>query len=573
MHRYVLLIDCLAGLIFAAALAVAWYVPGLGDGWFSQVEKVGRRVAAKKGWVLLGVAVAAVGLRLSLLWLIPVPTPSGHDEFSYLLAADTFVHGRLTNPPHPMWVYLESFHINMQPTYMSKYPPAQGVILAVGKLLGHPWIGVLLSIAGMCAAITWMLQGWFPPVWAMLGGVIAVTNFAAFNYWTDEYWGGAAAAIGGALVMGALPRVWRRPGATNAVVLGLGVGIVANSRPFEGLIFCLPVAAAFAGWLWRRREQWRINLTRVVLPLAGVLGLTVVLMGYYNWRGTGNAWLFPYQVNERAYAIRPLFLWQTIGPPRHFLNPQFDKYYNHAQPYELEFMQAHFARSCWGRIKALSMFYMGVLVPVPVLTLRWLMRDGRMRLMLIQFALSLSVLLVVAPFTNHYFAPLTATLTAIVVQGLRHLRTWRHGGSAVGIGLSRLFLVLTLMTLPAHALKRIYEDHRGISWTDPEMPGRARIGDQLTNIAGKHLVLVRYERKHNVNYEWVYNAADIDHAKVVWAREIPGMDMTPLLRYYEGRRVWVVDADAVPAKLEPYGSGDITERINDTPATRKAQIK
>jgi hypothetical protein len=68
------------------------------------------------------------------------------DDFSFLLAADTFAHGRLANPTPAMWTHFESIHITMQPTYMSMYFPAQGLLLAAGKVLfGNPWFGILLS--------------------------------------------------------------------------------------------------------------------------------------------------------------------------------------------------------------------------------------------------------------------------------------------------------------------------------------------------------------------------------------------------------------------------------------------
>ena len=66
-------------------------------------------------------AMGAIALlaRVSLLPLYPVPTASVHDEFSYLLAGETFAAGRLTNPTPPLWVHFETFHELMRPTYMS----------------------------------------------------------------------------------------------------------------------------------------------------------------------------------------------------------------------------------------------------------------------------------------------------------------------------------------------------------------------------------------------------------------------------------------------------------------------
>ena len=81
---------------------------------------------------------------------------------------------------------------------------------------------------------------------------------------------------------------------------------------------------------------------------------------------------------------------------------------------------------------------------------------------------------------------------------------------------------------------------------------RAGILRQFEQSGEKHLVFVRYKFNHDTGDEWVYNDADIDHAKTVWAREIPGMDLSPLLRYFQNRDVWVFEPDEDDESVQPY---------------------
>ncbi len=530
-------------IIIGALLAVGCFTPLIGDRWLRRIEGLGARLARRKVWTLVAVALLAIVSRLALFLVMPLPKPATHDEFSYLLAADTFVHGRLANPPHPMWIFFDTFHVLQHPTYTSMYPPAQGGVLALGQLLGHPWIGVLFSMALMCASITWMLQGWFPPQWALLGGTLALLRIHLFTYWLDSYWGGAVPAIGGALVIGAFPRIVKRQRPRDAVLMGIGAGLLANSRPFEGLLFCIPVGIALIIWLLSDRSPaFRSTGLRVLLPLLCVSTLTLVFIGYYNRRVTGDAFLLPHVLDDRLHETIPLFVWQSYSP-RVYANAQFDGFYNvwvvgkYHQP---------FVRLCWNKFRDWWVFFLGSFLAIPLVTLPWVLRDRRTRLPLVLFVWCGLGLFAVVYFEAHYAAPMAAAFFILLVQAMRHLRRWEVRGRPVGIFLTRLVVVLAIARvgmLAVGAYRHPLQD-----WSIY----RARIVRQLEATPGKQLVIVRYAPDHNVHDEWVYNGADIDGGKVVWARDVPGRDLKPLLEYFRERRVWVLEADASPARLEEY---------------------
>ncbi|HTM49975.1 MAG TPA: hypothetical protein VL285_14885 [Bryobacteraceae bacterium] len=276
------------GLVVLAIMAAVARRGG-GRGSLGQIERWFGRLARQKTRAML-----VVGLTALIAGGVPrlfegIPRPQQYDEFSYLLGADTFAHARLTNPTHPMWEHFESFHILQKPTYMSMYQPGQALTLAAGQIIfGHPWFGVWISMAAMCAAICWMLQAWLPPGWALLGGLIAVMRIATFSYWIESYWGGPVAAFGGALVLGALPRLMRKGGWRNSLLLGAGVAILANTRPFEGLALAVPVAGLLAWWLVRAPRRWT-----VLAPATLVLCIAGAAMLHYNHAVTGNAFQLP----------------------------------------------------------------------------------------------------------------------------------------------------------------------------------------------------------------------------------------------------------------------------------------
>ena len=529
---------------------------------FRRLGRTFARLARRRALSVALVGLLALGGSAGLALVTGWPQPHYTDEFSYLLAGDTYAHGRLTTPTHPLWVHFENFHVIHQPSYASQYPPAQGLFLALGQVLtGRPVVGVWVSLALACMAVCWMLQAWLPPRWALFGALLATVRLTFWGhpfgpedrlpaYWGQSYLGGAVAALGGALVYGAARRLVTRPRARYSLLLGLGLAVLANSRPYEGLVCSLPAAGLLLVWpLGKRRPPVSVALTRVALPLALVLGPTFAGMASYNWRVTGSPLTMPYQVHEQTYASTPTLLWQPLLPERQYRHAALAENYRgwFLQEYQRQRTPAGLAFYSGAKLGKVLGFYLGVGLLLPLIALRYAARDRWLRFALLACAVELAGFLLTTGGLPHYVAPMTGLVFVVAVQALRQVRLWRWRGLPAGRAYVRAlpvaYLILVLLSLPL--------EHRA-GPADRHVQ-RALVLERLSHEPGRHLVLVRYAPKPlgMDHEEWVYNGADIDAAKVVWAREMGPEEDRALLEYFRGRRVWRVNADAVPAEPTP----------------------
>jgi hypothetical protein len=505
--------------------------------WPRWIQPFGQKLAAKTGWCMALLAALPIALRLALLPQYPIPSPGVSDDFSYLLLADTLRHFRLANPVHPLHQFFETFFVVQEPAYQSIFPLGQGLILAIGwTVFGHPWAGVALSVGALCALCYWMLRAWITPGWALVGGLLAVIEFGPLSQWMNSYWGGAVSGCAGCLVFGSLPRLRRGGGARYAVLLGLGIVLQSLTRPYEAIFLTLSVLLFFLA-----------NTKALLRPatIAALVGAPALGLLLLHWT------ISPYRLSQYEYGVPTTFTVQAVPTPHRPLTreQQLD--------YEQQSQVHENAGNYWlrwvSRIRFYRFFFLAPLyLAIPLFLLR--LREPRFAWVLLTILLFSFGTNFYPYFYTHYIAAITCLFVLIGVAGLERLSTWNEQAARI-----LLFLCAAhfLFWYGLHASRDTqldaalseFETWDAINHGDPQ--GRIAIRRQLDAAPGQQLVFVRYWPQHQFQ-EWVHNAADIDRAQIVWARDLGPDENQKLLRYYPNRIAWLLEPDAHPPLLRPY---------------------
>jgi hypothetical protein len=513
-----------------AAILVALFVS------WRRIAGWGEWLAARPRCSMALLAALPVALRLALLPHYPVPTPSGADDFSYLLLADTLRHFRFANAVHAMHRFFEAVFVLQEPSYSSIFPPGQGFVLIFG------WAGVLLTAAAFCALCYWMLRGWTQPKWALLGGLLAVIQFGPLCGWMNDYWGGLLSACAGCLMFGSLPRLRLSFHPRDGALLGIGIALQWLTRPFECLLACIAVAVFLLPANWRKLRQ---PLLAASVPLVLALGLTAI----QDRQVTGNWLTMPYMLSRYQYGVPAAFTTQPNPIPHRTLTPE--------QQLDYEAQTAVHGpgtgsfRAYWQRLASRIGFYrFFFLVPLFIAPLG-LFRDRRF------FWLAAAILIFALGanfypyFYPHYIAAETCLFLLVSVAGL----------AGLGSGIARIAAILCFthaifwycLHLAGSENQRIaltrFENWDFINLGDPGQ--RIAVNRQLDRLPGQLLVFVRYGPAHGF-HEWVHNAADIDSSRIVWAGDLGDAANRALIAYYPHRTPLLVEPDAHPARLTRY---------------------
>jgi hypothetical protein len=281
----------------------------------------------------------------------------------------------------------------------------------------------------------------------------------------------------------------------------------------------------------------RYSIPKLALCLLPVLAVS----GLHNFRITGSALTLPYQLSRQQYGVPQSFLFQPPVPrPPLTLKALIDGY--DSQLFSRMNLAENWLRTNTSKFFRFIGFFIDYYFLAPCLMIPWV--RIKHKAWLLGFCASLLLGNSLYPFYfNQYAAPLTGAIMIFALSGCMKLYSTRWGR----------FVVVFLLTCACFRTVRNFMQDRYQPAYAYIGPSRSGIDRQLRSTSGQHLVFVRYGSEHVYHWEWIYNDADIDNARIVWAHPLGANEDAALVKYYSRRRVWTVEPDNESIRLVEIG--------------------
>ncbi len=287
----------------------------------------------------------------------------------------------------------------------------------------------------------------------------------------------------------------------------------------------------------------------------------------------------PFQVNAATYQVAPILLWQSPNlVPAYHQQALREFHLFYALPLYTGARSVVGLFATWlVRTRDTWFFFFGpilsfqLLVAAAITPYGFSWSDLRLqtRFLLLAGGVSAAGLAAEVYYSPHYAAPMTCLILAIVLLAMRRVRGWQWRGKRAGVFLTRAVPLVCLSMILVRASVGRPHVSPGTLWPltaynaySVETP-RGRIRAELEGSSGRHLVIIHYRPHaepgkgggpHQWDHEWVYNEADIDEAKIVWAWDMGPSENQELITYFKDRHNWLVDLDAPDSGPVPYSA-------------------
>lgn len=483
-----------------------------------------------------------------------IPTAQTHDEFGYLLAADTFLNRRITNPTPLSPQHFEYFHILLNPVYASKYPPLQGVFLAIGKgSAGFSIAGVWLSSLLSGLAVYWLSRAVFSLRWSLLGTIYWMS--APLNLvWLDSYWGGHVAVIGGALSLGAFFRFLKDTTAKNLIIWGIGIFLLLNSRIYEGTVLTGILVFFWILETLKNKKNGR-DIYRAAAVFILIICANLAWIAYYNYSVALDPLVLPYSLHHSQYHQVPLFVFQSLGEPKRAIPPVIRKL---DERWSADFLNDY---------KSPSAAIVSTIERIPVY-LVWLTRSPFLlalfliglyglatgadetsgRKILVIFSIFLAALFLTVFKGDRFIAPVAGLAFVSITLAAKML--YRRKGFwkplvlllplIIGGGFMSGLISLELKRIPPALLENNFQS-------------RVQIIEYLKSKGGKHLIFLETDEANPADSRfYVYNEADIEASAIIWAHNSSDSENRVLIENFQNRKFWLLKNIDNQAVLTEY---------------------